>query len=216
MKLPRAAAGWQRFYVEHRDAGFSLVSIALEHPGAAEARPFVAAAGATFPAAVNESGLTTSAFGFKAVPNGVLADAEGVIRYAKYGGFSIDKPEDVAAVERFLEGRDPGPGGAASPYALDPTTRALVATQLRLGNLLRETGRRDEAVAEWRAALRLDPGNLVIRKQIWSVLHPERFHPTIDWDWQREQLANERAEEIAAGICGPDGCPLPRVKAADG
>jgi hypothetical protein len=40
--------------------------------------------------------------------------------------------------------------------------------------------------------------------------HPEKFHPTIDVDWQRGQLTRERADEIAQGICGPDGCPLPR------
>ena len=39
--------------------------------------------------------------------------------------------------------------------------------------------------------------------------HPEKFHPTIDWDWQRTQLKQEREAEIAAGICGPDGCPVP-------
>jgi len=44
---------------------------------------------------------------------------------------------------------------------------------------------------------------------IWAAEHPERFHPTIDAGWQAEQMARERAEEVAAGICGPDGCPLP-------
>jgi len=144
------------------------------------------------------------------VPNGVLVDADGVVRYAKYGGFSVEWAEDRAAVERFAGGDDPGTSPAATtPYTLDATTRELVATTLRLGRLLDEVGRRDEAVAAWREALRHDPENLVIRKQIWSALHPERFHPTIDGDWQREQQARERAEEIAAGVCGPDGCPLP-------
>jgi tetratricopeptide (TPR) repeat protein len=144
------------------------------------------------------------------VPNGVLVDEDGVIRFAKYGGFSIDRVEDVAAVERFVAGLDPGPSPAvSSPYQLDINTRELVATKLRLGRLLDSLGRRDEAIAEWRAALRLDPENLVIRKQIWVARHPEKFHPTIDWDWQRAKLATERAEEVAARICGPDGCPIP-------
>ena len=81
---------------------------------------------------------------------------------------------------------------------------------MRRGAACFARGARDEAVAEWRRALQLDPGNLTIRKQIWMAEHPDKFHPTIDVDWQQGQLARERDEEIARGICGPDGCPLPR------
>lgn len=58
---------------------------------------------------------------------------------------------------------------------------------------------------EWRLPL-LDGGELGPR---WMAEHPERFHPTIDFAWQQGLLASERAEEIVASICGPDGCPLP-------
>ena len=71
-------------------------------------------------------------------------------------------------------------------------------------------GATTEAVASWTQALHLDPQNLTIRKQIWMAAHPERFHPTIDFAWQQGQLAREREAELALGICGPDGCPLPR------
>ncbi len=197
-------------YDAHKDADFEVVSIAMEHTGAERARPFVAAAGATYPTLIDETGATATAFGFKAVPNGVLIDTDGVVRYAKYGGFSVERAADRAVVERFATGEGSIESPAATtPYELGATERELVATTLRLGRLLDSLGRREEAVAEWRGALRHDPENLVIRKQIWSALHPEKFHPTIDGDWQREQLARERAEEIASGVCGPDGCPLP-------
>jgi len=187
-----------------------LVAVALEHGGRAAAEPFVAAACATFPTVVDEHGVTSDYLGFKAVPNGVLVDEVGSIRWAKYGGFSIENAEDVAAVERFLTGDDPGPGpDAAVPYRLGPTERELVATKLQLGHVLAGLGRGGEAVAAWRDALRLDPENLTIRKQIWAAEHPGRFHPTIDHDWQRARLKDEREQEIAEGICGPDGCPLP-------
>lgn len=189
----------------------------MEHNGAERVRPFVEAAGTTFPTVVDEQGVTTTAFGFKAIPNGVLVDPDGVVRYTKYGGFSVEKPEDLAAVERFAAGGDPGPSPLAkTPYELGPLERDLVETKLRLGHLLESLGRRDDAVAEWRAALRLDPENLTIRKQIWSALHPEKFHPTIDWGWQKVQFAQERAAELAAGVCGPDGCPLPARTAENG
>ena len=174
------------------------------------ARPFVEAAGATFPTVVDEHGTLSRRLGFKAVPNGVLVDADGTIRWTRFGGFSVERPGDVAAVERFVAGDDPGLSPQeAPPYALGPLERELVETKLRLGRLLHETGRVADAVAAWREALRLDPENLTIRKQIWAVEHPERFFPTIDWDWQKSQFRTEREREIAEGICGPDGCPVP-------
>ncbi len=202
--------GWQRFYEQLTSDNVELISVAMEHTGGDAARPFVEQAKTTFPTVVDEHGVTSTLLGFKAVPNGVLVDEDGVIRWAKYGGFSIDKPEDIEVVKRFLRGEDPGPSPVQdAPYQLGPVERDLVGTKLRLGRLLDEGGRRDEAVAVWRDALRLDPENLTIRKQIWAVKHPEKFHPTIDWDWQKEQLRAEREREIAEGICGPDGCPVP-------
>jgi hypothetical protein len=177
-------------------------------------RPFVEAAGVTFPVAVDADGTLSQSLDFKVVPNGLLIDADGIIRWAKYGGFSIDNPEDVAEVERFLAGEAPGPvPDSAARYALQPFEHDLVSTKLRLGQALQELGRTDDAVAAWREALRIDPGNFTIRKQIWVAEHPEKFYPTIDFDWQQEQLARERAQEIAEGVCGPDGCPLPAAQA---
>ena len=167
-------------------------------------------AGVRFPVLVDDQGLTSARLGFKAVPNGILVDEEGTIRWAKYGGFSVEKPEDVRIVERFLQGEDPGPSPVSTvPYALGGPERELVETKLRLGRLLDSLGRRDEALTAWQDALRVDPANLVIRKQIWAARYPEKFHPAIDWAWQKDQLERERREELAAGICGPDGCPIP-------
>ncbi len=182
----------------------------MEHNGIESAIPFVEKAGATFPTVVDENGLLVRLLGFKAVPNGVLLDQQGVIRYARYGGFSIANKEDVSAVERFIKGEDPGPlPDNEEAYTLSPAEKELVETRLRLGRLLAASGQKGEAIQEWQAALRIDPQNFVIRKQIWSARYPEKFYPTIDFEWQKGQLERERQEELAAGICGPDGCPLP-------
>lgn len=149
-----------------------------------------------------------STFGFRAVPNGVLVDRDGIVRFVKAGGFSVDNEEDLRWIHRFLQGEEINVSGSPSPYELSDLERELVEARVRLGHLLNAGGRPDEAVREWRLALRLDPENLVIRKQIWALEHPDRFHPAIDWDWQREQLERERQEEISAGICGADGCPI--------
>ncbi|MEJ7804173.1 MAG: thioredoxin family protein [Candidatus Limnocylindria bacterium] len=170
----------------------------------------MADAGTSFPTVYDGHGALSRIFDFKAVPNGLLVDAHGAVRWAKFGGFSIDNPDDVTAVERFLAGDDPGPSPAApAAYHLGPVEQELIQTKLRLGELLARTGQRAEALAVWRDALRLDPENFTIRKQIWAAEYPEKFFPVIDFGWQQEQLAAERAREIADGVCGPDGCPLP-------
>jgi tetratricopeptide (TPR) repeat protein len=60
-----------------------------------------------------------------------------------------------------------------------------------LGTALYQQGRTAEALASWREASALDPPNFTVRKQIWMVEHPDKFYPTIDFNWQREQLARE-------------------------
>ncbi len=183
----------------------------MDAQGADAARPWVEAAGATFPTVVDSENRLASLYGYKLIPNGIVLDEEGVIRYRKFGGFSVENEGDVAAIQRLLNGEveqiDPEPH--AAPYELGALERELVETRMRLGSELFRRGAQAEAVAEWRAALRLDPENLTIRKQIWMAAHPEKFHPTIDFAWQQEQLRREREEELTAGICGPDGCPLP-------
>jgi hypothetical protein len=206
--------GWQQVYEQYGSDDFEIVSVAMEHTGGDAARPFVEHAGATFPTVIDEHGVTVSALEFRLVPNGVLVDTDGTIRYAKFGGFRVENDEDREAVERFARGEDPGPGpDVADPYTLSAVERELIETKLRLGRMLDSAGRREDAIREWESALHRDPENLVIRKQIWLARYPEKFHPVIDKSWQKTQLEQERAAEIAAGICGPDGCPIPSQSA---
>ena len=45
----------------------------------------------------------------------------------------------------------------------------------------------------WRRGRDLDPGNYLIRKQIWAVENPDKFYNgDVDYDWQREQTAREQ------------------------
>jgi hypothetical protein len=204
--------GWQQFYATHIDRGtdFELVSVAIDHAGPEAPRRYVEAAELAFPTVIDQHAILSRRLGFKVVPNGLLLDQDGTIRWAKYGGFSVDNPEDISVVERFFAGDDPGLSpDANAPYALGPLELELIETKVRLGQTLLELQRTGEAVAAWRGALHLDPMNFTLRKQIWAAEHPEKFHPAIDFDWQQIQLAREREQEIAAGICGPDGCPLP-------
>jgi tetratricopeptide (TPR) repeat protein len=61
------------------------------------------------------------------------------------------------------------------------------------GTTLARLGRPTEAERAWVEALRCDPANFVVRKQIWAHRHPEKFWPEIDGEWQREEMAREHA-----------------------
>lgn len=85
----------------------------------------------------------------------------------------------------------------AKPY-LEKAAAALPkssAAQFAWGSWLLAKKRNTEALGAFRKALGLDRENFLIRKQIWMIEHPEKFHPTIDWAWQRDQLRKERAAE---------------------
>jgi hypothetical protein len=164
----------------------------------------------TFPVVVDEAGVSSARFGFKAVPNGVLIDVDGTVRWAKYGGFSVENDDDVAVVQRFFAGEPIEPyAQPEAPYALSEEQSREVERLVQQGHELVAEGWTEDGVRHWRRALDMDPENLVIRKQIWAARFPEKFHPVIDWDWQKTQLEQERAEEVARDVCGPDGCPLP-------
>ncbi len=186
------------------------------------ARPWHEQAGATFPTVVDPDNTLGRLFDYKIIPNGFFLDEEGRL-VGKWIGFSVDKAECLEAVNAFREGRlepfertpegpvgAPGvPPGQTEPSAgLSSVERELYETRIRLGAELLKAGRKEEAAAEWQKALRMDPENFVLRKQIWKIRYPEKFSPEIDFEWQKEQLARERAEEAAA--CGPDGCEIPQ------
>ena len=60
--------------------------------------------------------------------------------------------------------------------------------RFRYAKLLLQLNRKKQAVQHMRAALKLEPSNYIVRKQIWAVENPERFYGGgIDWEWQRRQ-----------------------------
>lgn len=161
------------------------------------ARKFYEEAGVTFIRGVDRDNLLWESLDFLVVPNGILVDDQGIVRYAKFGGFDIRKAADKAEVERFLArpisqapASQPGPAAGQAAAA-----SRLSANWFRLGVKALENGDKEAAAQYWRKALHLDPDNFVIRKQIWALEHPEQFYPKINFDWQREQLAQEKKKE---------------------
>ena len=70
------------------------------------------------------------------------------------------------------------------------------SARFQLGLVLLEAGKKQEAMAEWRKALTLDPQNWIIHKQIWAVEHPDKFYKgDVDYGWQKAQLEAETSKQ---------------------
>jgi hypothetical protein len=155
-----------------------------------QARRFYADAKVTFARAIDRSDGLWETLDFQVVPNGVFLDENGVVRYAKFGGFEARVAEDVSAIERLLAaGPAPAPPTVA---ALPPSTPSPARQWFQRGLEALQKGDKAAAAQHWRQALQADPKNFVIRKQIWALEHPEQFYPKINFEWQRRQLAEER------------------------
>jgi tetratricopeptide (TPR) repeat protein len=199
--------GWQKVYDQYKDQGFELLSVAVDVQGEEVVRPY--AENHTFTTVVDSDNLLADTFGFKIVPNGIFIDENGILRLVKQG-FSVSKPDHLEAVEQLIRGE-------VQEVTLDDeyhVTEAqstvetqLAETKFKLAKEYLKQQKKDEALKELDDALLLDPENFLIRKQRWYIRYPEKFSPTIDIDWQQEQLKKEKEQEQA--ICGPEGCVIP-------
>ena len=156
-------------------------------------------ANGTFRALLDQHNILGKALDLKYVPAGLVLDEEG--RLARpVGGMNIQQEAFRSQVEQWAQtGEIP-----AAWIETDRKTRAPELTpdeaeadaRFQLAILLLERGKREDAIAEMKRAFRLDPQNWLIRKQLWAVEHPESFYDgKVDYQWQKEQMAREEAEE---------------------
>jgi tetratricopeptide (TPR) repeat protein len=153
-------------------------------------------------------------FGFKIVPNGIFIDEEGTVRLVKQG-FQVTDEKHVQQVEMLLREEIEKAELEDVYYEADTSNNLqmqLAQTKFKLGMEYSKQGKRETALKELDEALLLDSDNYLIRKQRWYIRYPEKFSPTIDVEWQQQQLVKERAAEAALGDgseCGPEGCIIP-------
>lgn len=95
----------------------------MDAQGPEVARRFTAAAGVTFPTAVDRSQGLWELYGFKVIPNGFFVDERGMVRYAKIGGFDVRDAADRRAVEHLLA--SPVARGVAREPNFATVTQAL-------------------------------------------------------------------------------------------
>ncbi|MBW8010553.1 MAG: hypothetical protein FVQ83_04820 [Chloroflexi bacterium] len=123
--------------------------------------------------------------GYKVIPCGVLIDENGQIQHIEGGGFDIRNESTRMMLEGWL--------GDAELHITARFTRSLKGDKaialFKDGLELIRKNNKKAAVATWRKAVRIDPKNIVIRKQLWALENPEKFYKgDIDFEWQLEQI----------------------------
>jgi hypothetical protein len=162
-----------------------MLGVAQDVQGEVTVRPVVEQRGVSFPVLLDRESQLGRLLGFRIVPSGFFVDGAGVVRYRHTTDFDVADARVRHNLERFLAGEPVEP--VDDEERMVPGALELFAR----GVAMFAQDRRDEALATWREALRVDPENFVIRSQIWSVEHPEHFYPVVDRAWQEEQLLKE-------------------------
>jgi len=161
----------------------------LDAQGPEKVYPYVEDTHRTFTTVIDSNNMLGALYGFKAVPNGFLIDAKGVVRYKQLGRFDIRQKNVQTVLKEWLDESnleteiqsadvaDSGEYSSANHYFLK-------------GMRLYTSGDFDAAAAEWRKGEESDPDNWLIRKQIWALEHPDRFYSGfVDYNWQKEQIS---------------------------
>jgi len=174
-----------------------ILAVAVDAQGPAFAQQYARSAGAAYPVLIDDTGQLAGLYGFRSIPNGWIIDKDGVIRFRQLGGFDLRKPDVARAVEAVIRGTP----RSASAVQLDPeNAAALFGEAVRL----LEQGERERALETWVQAVEADPGNILIRKQFWRVLYPERFEPDVDFNWQEAHMEREGLLGIRRANALPD------------
>lgn len=167
----------------------AFAAVAVDAQGPETPRRFADHVSGSFDVLVDPDNVLGERFGFKAIPNGIFVSREGRVDAIKAGKFDIRRPESRDLVDNWLA--DEGIPIVDAPEDMEWSQEARDLF-LAAGAAIRR-GERGEAIRLLKLAFPLEPDNLIIRKQLWAIEHPERFYSgDIDRDWQRDQLAMGR------------------------
>lgn len=170
--------------------------IAQDAQGAGVARPWVEKAGGTYRALLDQANVIGKAYRLKYVPVGILVDEQGRL-VRPVASVNIGDDAFRAALSDWVTTGDvPADWQSGdAPRARDLTPdEAEADARFQLAVTLLKNDKRDAAIAELREAMKLDPENWLIRKQLWAVETPEAFYEgSVDYGWQKEQMKREEA-----------------------
>lgn len=192
--------GWQEFYSKHKKDDFELVTVAMDIQGPDVVRPWIEKAKAEYTALVDVENKFGSYFGYNFVPITMLFDETGRLVRGPQSA-NVANPELIEELEDWIENGD---NSVVAKNAKEVTTESAKNTGNGFASLEAEKlfhdavsllGNKEQgnALLKLHAALELDQGNYLIRKQIWALENPEKFYDgEIDTQWQREIMRKKK------------------------
>jgi hypothetical protein len=137
------------------------------------------------------------AYGLKYVPVGIALDEEGRL-VRPVSSVNIDDEEFRAELEAWAVSGSIPVSWQASAEGGDRVQMTAAEREadarLQLAIVLLQRAEKEEAIAELKKAVRLDPQNWLIRKQLWAIETPDAFYGgAVDYDWQKAQMEREAA-----------------------
>lgn len=172
--------------------------IAQDLQGAEVAKPWVEKAGGTYRALLDQHNAVGKAYNLKYVPVGIIVDEEGRLAKA-VSNVNIDDDDFAGQLAEWVEtGAIPQEwihnDRQDEPRQLS-ADEAEADARFQLAQVLLQKGEKDEAIAELKRAVQLDPQNWLIRKQLWAIEVPEAFYEgNVDYAWQKAQMEREEQE----------------------
>ncbi len=169
----------QRFHVGH--PGINVVAIAFDAQGVDFPLVYLGRARATFETLIDANCILSRRWGVKRVGFLALLDENGVVMAV------LDNPaeKDLSKIEALLDRKPAGPP-PPEPKVDSRDTKVEVLVQGCTNLLSRK--KVQEAAESLRKALSLDPGNLIIARQVLALQHPEKFYEgPIDREWVERQ-----------------------------
>ncbi len=166
----------------------------MDVQGRRVAEPWVNKAHATYPTLVDQYNYLGEKFNFNYVPLIILFNKPGEQVYGPTS-FSIDDAADRRFLLEWIQGGQILNQELEEKAGQSDTSfeQPGVALRFKYATFLMSHDEKQEALWHLRKAVEEAPGNWIIRKQIWAIEHPARFYNgDVDFDWQREQLQQER------------------------
>jgi hypothetical protein len=180
---------WNELREELHSQGFEVITVACESKGADAARPWVEAAAPSHPSLLDVDHLVPELFNTRNVPAAFWIDEGGrIVRandpiYAERRNFQTG---EAVRNTRYLDAvRDWVARGPESEFVRDAPGVDSVREQtwenvsalahFRLGLYLYEHGNEDAAVAEFKEAHELEPGNWNYKRQAWNLDGIEQY-----------------------------------------
>ena len=164
-----------------------FLSVAIDFQGPEVIIPYVEKANPSFVTVVDRENLLGRACGVKAIPNGYFIESDLTVSYSNESKFDIRVPEILKKTRKWISMTSDSVGRLESSLGGKLDSRA--EDYFTSGLHLYLKGKQAEAILEWTKSVNIDPDNYIIRKQIWAIMHPDKFYEgKVDFQWQLQQM----------------------------